>query len=89
VPKGKLKYFNELDSWRVVDKKGNKYVPDPLDTDIYFNNYKYFEPCMIVYQDENFNKKEAGWYVQFQNITFRLDKSQTYEILFNYWEPPF
>jgi len=89
MQKGKLKYFSDLASWKVIDKKGNKYEPNPYYLDIYFKNYRCFEHVMIIYQDKYYQKKEAGWYVQFQDISFRLDKSQIYEIEFHYWEPTF
>jgi len=89
MQKAKFKYFSKLASWKVVDTKGHKYDPNPCYIDVYFKSYRYYEYGMIVYQIEKYRKKEAGWYVQFQDISFLLDRSQIYEIKFTYWEPEF
>ena len=83
MEKGKLKYFSDSDCWKVVDKKGNKYDPDPCYLDIYFKNQ-----CLgygMIYNQE----REPGFYVEFQDISFKLDRSQIYEIEFHYWEATF
>jgi len=89
MPEGKLKYVTELDSWIIVDKKNNEYEPNPCYIDTYFKNYNYYEPGIIACQLEEYQTKEPGWYVQFHDISFRLDKSQIYEVFFNCWEPTF
>ncbi|HKL76233.1 MAG TPA: hypothetical protein VJ881_09225 [Halanaerobiales bacterium] len=82
MKKGKLKYYPKYGHWKIVDKKCTLHDPDPFYTSIAIKLYGMYINCIISYITENIIKK-PGWYVQFLDATFALDKSQTYEIEYN------
>lgn len=86
MKKGKLKYFPTSDCWKIVNKEKQLYEPDPARIFIKIKFCGQYIHCFIIWIVEG-PRKDPGWYVQFWDTQFALDKTQIYEIKFSYDEP--
>ena len=82
MEKGKLMYFQEHDHWKILDKNGILHDPNSSHSFVAIKIYGKYINCIISYFAETI-KTKPGWYVEFLDATFALDKSQTYEIEYN------
>jgi len=79
MKKGKLKYISEHKHWKIVDKKGHLHEPNLASTSLEIKLDGLYIHCFINYIAKGIRKK-PGWYIEFWDTIFILDKSQTYLI---------
>ena len=84
MQKGKLKYFPDSDCWKIVSRKKQLFEPDAASIFTKIKLFGQYIHCFIIWAVDGPKK---GWYVQFWDTQFILDKTQIYEVKFFYDEP--
>ncbi|MFW6230111.1 MAG: hypothetical protein ACOC4L_03930 [Halanaerobium sp.] len=87
MQKGKLKYFSASDCWKIVNSKRKLFEPDPANIFIKIKLLGQYINCFIIWAVDG-PRKNPGWYVQFWDAQFVLDKTQIYEVKFSYYDEP-
>lgn len=81
MKKGQLKYHSEFDRWYIVENNGKVHSLEPVYIRISIKIFGFYSGCEIRYKiDQNI------YQIQFQNISFNLEKSCVYDVKFEIWD---